>query len=273
MVLQWYRKQLRKEDSWRRAALRRWRGYRPRLESLEERVVPANTPFAPLIPWVSQGPGPIQFGQTEGLTGQNNPVVGAVDSLAVDPTNPDHIIAGTVNGGIWVTFNGTSSNPSWAPKTDHLVINPFTQQLGSLAISSVAFDPGGPNSVWAGTGNLSNSGTGASFSPGVVGDGGGNTGLYHSIDGGLTWLTLGNTANQFRSFRVAQVLPTGVISGSTEIILAAFLDSGGLWRSTDGGVTFTQISGGSGTGLPAGSVTSLAQEPGPIPAGPARIYA
>ena len=66
---------------------------------------------------------------------QHGPVAGAVEVLAPDPSNPDILYAGTVNGGVWKTTNATAASPTWVPLTD---------RLPSLAISDLAFSPADP---------------------------------------------------------------------------------------------------------------------------------
>ena len=51
-------------------------------------------------------------------------------------------------------------------------------------------------------------------------------------------------------------MPT-TLTGGTTILAATWLDGGGVYRSTDNGVTFTRISGNGTSGLPAAGVTSL----------------
>src|SRR5258706_15540609 len=78
--------------------------------------------------WIEQGPAPIQepgYGQASG----------AINGAAVDPSNPARIFVATVNGGIWLTINGTNPTPYWTPLTDY---------LPTLAISSIAFSPTDP---------------------------------------------------------------------------------------------------------------------------------
>src|SRR3954453_7223726 len=82
--------------------------------------------------WVEQGPGPILNGDVQGMGAQHGSVAGAIEVLAPDPSNPDVLYAGTVNGGIWKTTNASSASPTWVPLTDH---------LPSLAISDLAFSP------------------------------------------------------------------------------------------------------------------------------------
>jgi hypothetical protein len=78
------------------------------LELLEDRTVPST--------WIEQGPGPILGGGNVEIAG--GPEAGAVQALAVDPTNANIVYAGTVNGGVWKTTNATAANPTWVPLTD-----------------------------------------------------------------------------------------------------------------------------------------------------------
>ena len=68
--------------------------------------------------WLEQGPAISRSGQVEGMSAQSNPVYGAVNVLAVHPTNPNILLIGSVNGGVWRTTNATAANPSWTPTTD-----------------------------------------------------------------------------------------------------------------------------------------------------------
>src|SRR5262249_32859259 len=131
-------------------------------------LLPLNEPV-----WTSQGPGLVNSSGGS-ITPQGNTVSGAIQDLAVDPNNPGHIIVGSVNGGVWQTTNGNTNNPTWTPLTD---------QLASLAIGAVAFDPTDitGKTFYAGTGVWSNA-----F---AIGDP--PVGLYKTSDGGSTWTLLG----------------------------------------------------------------------------------
>src|SRR5437667_10488062 len=98
-------------------------------------------------PWVEQGPGPILNGaNTEGMPGPN-PVAGAINAIVPSPSSADIVFVGTVNGGVWKTFNATAATPIWTPLTD--------TQLPALSIDPLAMSPVDPNTLFAGTGSTS----------------------------------------------------------------------------------------------------------------------
>ena len=229
----------------RPVALRPHRGRRacsPLLERLEGRAL--------LAAWAEQGPGPILYGgyggQVEGIPllgdPDANPLAGAIEAIAVHPTDPDILFAGTVNGGIWRTENARDELPSWEPLTD---------DLPSLAIGALAFSPLDTQVLYAGTGSFSSAGF----------DGGVGAGLYKSSDGGDTWTVLAQQTFAFR--RMKSVVPTALTTAAGQVVLVGtFNDGGGVYRSQDGGVTFNRLSGAPGTGLPDAGVSHLVADPG-----------
>ena len=192
----------------------------------------------------------------------NNPASGAVEEVAVDPSNPARIFAGTVNGGIWATFNGDSlfdgvdndgingtddagEQPTWSPMTDF---------LGTLSIGDIRFDPSDAtnNTLFAGTGSTSSLST----------RGGPPIGVLRTANGGTSWsLTALSPGNEPR---IRAVLPTTIDysgdSGFQQVVFVGTVRANdGLYRSTDGGATYAEISGVNG--LPNGAVTDLLADP------------
>jgi autotransporter-associated beta strand protein len=196
------------------------------------------------VTWTAQGPSPILGGDT--VIVPDNPVVGAVESLLIDPNDNNTMYAGAVNGGIWKTTNGGTT---WTPLTDGLT---------SLSMAGMALDPGNPDRILAGFGNYSNFG----------GKGGPRVGVIFSSDAGNTWKSVGGAVTT--NTDVSAVL----VNGQTMFVASRSFGEGGdtsvpgLFRSTDGGASFIKIDGSGGLPKEA-SITSLASDP----SNPNRLYA
>ncbi len=250
--------------------------FHPFLEPLEPRTVlnafpVASAPAIGAAPrWEPVGPAPIKYATDVIAPGMTYPDytplrsaqdVGAVNALAVAPHDPAHVYAATVNGGIWETKNYTAARPFWTTTTD---------LLPSLAISAIAISPANDRVIYAGTGNYSSAAGGDVFGPG---QGDNAAGIYKSTNGGVTWTVL-NPNGIFDGLRIRRVVPTSLNGGLT--VFAATTDTavhngavdrGGVYRSDDGGTSWTRLSG-SGN-LPNTGVTDLAANP----ANPKQIFA
>jgi hypothetical protein len=110
--------------------------------------------------WQSIGPTVIPNGQTYGTSRVD--VVGRVSAIAIDPSDPKHLLLGAAGGGIW---ESRDTGATWMPCTD---------QMPSLAIGAIAFDPTDPKQVYAGSGE-------GNFYRNL------GAGLYKSTTGGSTW--------------------------------------------------------------------------------------
>ncbi len=181
----------------------------------------------------------------------NGTVTGAIEAIAVDPTNANTLYVGAVDGGIWKT---TNAGAAWTPLTD---------QKASLSIASLSLDPTDAThrTLIAGTGNTSNGGFASISTFSTPGNFGGvQNGLLYSTDGGATFARLGATT--FAGQSVVDVAARGntILAATFEPRVATAggaVFTGGLYRSTDGGATFVQ----GATGLPTGPITSLVGDP------------
>jgi len=218
-----------------------------RVVSRDEQLRKEETP-SPVAPsslpaiggtWVSQGPGPILDGQTEGIT--NGHVIGAIQTIVAHPTDPDIAWIGAVNGGIWKTTNATNATPTWTAAGDA-----FT----SLSIGAMNLDPtdGTRNTLVAAFGRFS------SFSS----VGGPRGGLLRTTDGGTNWTQLNPATLSGKNM-------SGVAARDTTIVVSvnnadSFTCSNlGIFRSIDTGSSFAIVSG---TGaLPRGRAFDLATDP------------
>ena len=100
-------------------------------------------------------------------------------------------------------------------------------------------------------------------------DGAPGFGVARTTDGGATWtLSSGSTFNgRIISSVVATSITSGGVSGE-DVLAADLFGGGGVYRSTNGGTTFTQVSGTGG--MPTGGVSSLAVDPN---SSTGRVYA
>jgi hypothetical protein len=232
-------------------------------ESLESRDTPSITVTGSSTAWAPVGPtGITNASNVEIGTSQQNIVDGAINGVAVDPFNSAHAVVGAVNGGVWTTSNINAPTVTWTTGSD---------DLPSLAISEVAFNPVTQGVVYAATGSFTDgslvpNGVSGVSTPGI---GGAAVGLYESTDGGQTWTTqLG--ASTFAGLRINSVVPTTLNGGKTIFVSTADGSATtGLYRSDDGGATWTQVSGALNSGLPGLPVTSVIADPGD----PNRFYA
>ena len=186
--------------------------------------------------WRSLGPAPLIY---QGAS-PTNYHAGRVASIAVDPKNAAHWLAGFGNGGVWETHD---AGATWVPITD---------DVPTLATGAVAFAPSDSNVVYVGTGES----TGTAFAHVGVG-------ILKSTDAGRTWALVGES--EFARASVRRLL---VDPGNPNHLAVASTRGGfgrdnregapapppfGVLKSTDGGVTWTRTL--------AGQVTALEVDP------------
>jgi hypothetical protein len=215
----------------------------------------AQTPVQINQTFNSQGPAP-RFGPANSVqsadASPNGTEAGAVQFVLPDfALGANTYFAGTPNGGIWITSNGGTT---WKPLTDN---------QASLSIGSLSLDPTDTSgkTIIAGIGITDNGGYSPPFV--TVGRGGQRNGLLYTSDGGATWSALGqNSAFAGESVVSAMARGSTILAATFEPADAFTPTAGyGLFRSTNGGTTFTTVSGTAGTGLPNGAVTSLVADP------------
>jgi hypothetical protein len=226
--------------------------------------------FSTLI-WNFDGPTNISGG-----AGQTQ-YSGRATSLAINPTNPLIMYLGTAAGGVWKTTDG---GQAWAAITD-------TQ--ASLAIGAIAIDPNNPNNIYVGTGEadysvdsyygqgllkstdggttwtlisspFASGGSAPPFAQIAIQPGNSSvllaateSGVYRSTNAGATW------TNELPSYASAVIFDpsnantayAGMNGYFNSIVYTSV--TAAIYKSTDGGVTWTALTGGTGSPLPAGS--------------------
>ncbi|MEP3480196.1 MAG: Calx-beta domain-containing protein [Fuerstiella sp.] len=178
-------------------------------------------------------------------TDANNRIAGGVEEVLAHPTDPNILYAASVNGGIWKTTNGASANPTWVVQTDNLLDaggNPVNQGLSFGAISfdlTDRVDSTPFQTLVAATALSSSYSTDADPEGGISGQ------VFVTFDGGDTWTNPGSAGLEGQNIIGVEIefdRDTGqhvIVAASSEG--SAGNPGGGLFRSVDGGATFTPI--------------------------------
>src|SRR5271170_4563819 len=211
--------------------------------------------------WTPLGPQPTANTQFYGN------VSGRVTALAVDPCDAtgNTVYAGGADGGVWVSFNALSGNPvTWRPLTD----NEPSLSTGAIALASK------PCQMFNGhaQSNLILVGTGESN---YAHDSLYGAGVLRSSDGGQTWAqdsTFTSSASQGPGASGPYIAVLAVQPHQTNPVVLAALQGtdfsaggslpSGVWRSTDGGNTWSRVQpGGGASGSPYNPATDVRFDP------------
>ncbi|MEI6889483.1 MAG: T9SS type A sorting domain-containing protein [Bacteroidales bacterium] len=176
--------------------------------------------------WTNLGPVGVDFANDVTVK-QWGIVSGRVMGMAVHPTNPDVVYAGTGGGGIWKSTDG---GQNWVDKSGGLNL---------ITFGAIAIDPSNPEVIYAGTGEYTWVLTERFYS----GDG-----LYKSINGGDNWTKIEaefDTVTEFTALAVSPHNPNVVIAAIAKNLNGAFQNQG-IWRSADAGIHWTCVLPGEG---------------------------
>ncbi|MFZ3217994.1 MAG: sialidase family protein [Candidatus Acidiferrales bacterium] len=227
-----------------------------------ERAAAREAGISPVLSsWTSLGP------QPTANTALYGNVSGRVTALAVDPcdTTGNTVYAGGADGGIWASFNALDGNSvTWQPLTD----NQPSLATGALALAPFPCETFNghmqSNLILAGTGE-SNYALDNIYGAGVL----------RSSDGGQTWTedaTFTSSASQGPGASGPYIAALAVQPHQTNpIVLAAVQGTdysaggtllSGVWRSADGGGTWTRVQPrGGASGAPFNPATDVLFDP------------
>lgn len=153
--------------------------------------------------------------------------VGMIYCLEINPLDPDVILAGTPNGGIWRTNN---AGISWHPLNLILEHSPQNIDLGVIGVLSIKIDPVDTSRIFIGTGSrMLEVGYIHKYSYGIlVSENSGNTWKRTGLDPGILNDININSISIVGSTTLANVKVFGVSNNS-------------IYKSTNGGQTFVEI--------------------------------
>ncbi|MFH1082872.1 MAG: hypothetical protein V1751_05730 [Pseudomonadota bacterium] len=178
------------------------------------------------IRWESIGPGPIDnmtmYGAGDLTTS------GRALAIVIHPNDPDLLLLGAAQGGIWRSTNGGRN------------FTPVADNMPSLAIKVIRFAPSNPHIVYAGSGEPHSKTS-------IFG-----MGVYKSTDGGQTWMALPSHGSGW-DFRYVAISGLRVDPINPDLVYVTAADilpdrvnlfeppptpQTGIFKSTDGGQTW-----------------------------------
>jgi photosystem II stability/assembly factor-like uncharacterized protein len=172
----------------------------------------------------------------------NGPEGRQIFSLAIDPTNPATLYAGTSGGGV---FKSSDGGGSWTAVNTGLDT--------TFVITALVVDPAAPAKLYAGTGL------------GLVS--GDASGVFKSTNGGQSWTAVNAGLTSVYGSTPPSVFALAIDSSAPATLYASTY--GGVFKTTNGGGSWRAINTGlTGTGN-APIISALAIDP----SAPATIYA
>jgi hypothetical protein len=240
--------------------------------------------------WVSVGPSQALYPATifrssSGYVPNRYVASGRATAIAIDPNcqiGNCRLWVFAAGGGVWRTKNALSGQPAWAF---------LSASFGIQSGSSIEIDPNDPtgNTLYVGTGEANASGDSAA-----------GVGMYKSTDGGNTWTgPIGSSAFNGRSIGSIAVVPGDpdtIYAATTRGVLGVSSVNGGgsslfpgaaawgLYKSTDGGASWTFLHNGTATAAECDTVEEATAGGSPCsvrgvrrvaldPSNPAIVYA
>lgn len=144
-------------------------------------------------------------------------VSGRIGDFVVDPKNYAVRYVAVASGGVWKTTNwGTT----WTPVFD---------SQGSFSIGCITMDPNDPLVLWVGTGE-NNTQRSVAYGDGV----------YKSVDGGKTWANMGLKNSEHIGKIVVDPRNSQIVFVAAQGPLWSPGGDRGVYKTTDGGKTWTQ---------------------------------
>ncbi|OGD19081.1 MAG: glycosyl hydrolase [Candidatus Aminicenantes bacterium RBG_16_63_16] len=143
---------------------------------------------------------------------------GRISDIAIHPLHRHTWYVAVGSGGVWKTEN---AGTTWAPVFD---------AQPSYSIGCITLDPSNPETVWVGTGE-NVSGRHVGFGDGV----------YKSLNGGRTWTNVGLAKSEHIGRILVDPRDSNVVFVAAEGPLWSAGGERGLYKTADGGKTWTPV--------------------------------
>lgn len=145
--------------------------------------------------------------------------IGRIYSMVIDPQNDNIIYAGSLDSGVYKT---TNAGLNWYP-----VIN----ELGYRKVQVLAISPSNPQILFAGTDH----------------NGGYSSGVYKTTNGGANWMLMSSGIADPRSIQAIAIHPTNPDIAFIAVFNGIANSTIGLYKTTNGGVSWFGSNNGIGT--------------------------
>jgi len=165
-------------------------------------------------------------------------------------------VAAKVVGGKTLLYVGAASGGVWRSQDGGTTFKPVFDKQPVQSIGAIAIDPSNPKTVWVGTGE--------SWMRNSVSVG---NGIYKSTDGGETWNHMGLPESEHIVQIVVHPTQSQVVLACAPGKLWSDSNDRGLYRTADGGKTWTLVLKGANASTGCSSVTMDPKNPDVLLAG------
>ena len=237
------------------------------LERLEDRTLLSTSIPLNSNSWTAIGPAPVVDDPVH-PSGYSENTSGRITALAAAPNDADTVYIAAAGGGIWKTTNATATTVTWTHLTDNLTDgegNPIPLFTGAIALA-----PSNPRIIYAGTGE-------ANFGPSKADARRDNIyygrGVLKSTDAGDHWTLLKGNAglNEFDRQTISKIVvdPADPLNNTVYVAIGARATNGlsgtpgitGIWKSTDGGTSWSRMVNGISALSDNDAVSDLVMDP------------